>query len=612
MIRVFSLRFLFSVVTLGILVVSAPAFPNTLAAEETTKPITEAEPTRASPPPISNLQSLITIPVGRLIVSAESEGKWTLFTADPNQHAWQKLAEPYAPARDPATSPDGKTIAFRSKREGTWDIYTLATDGNGNATRLTRGMIYNGAPVWSPDGKRIAFESYARGNLDIWVMNADGKQLVNLTDREKAHDFAPAWSPDGKWIAFTSWRTGTKQIFLAAADCKTACPAFNLSQNKFDEHSPAWAPDGTKLAFVSDRDGQRAIYVADFVEGRNDSAPQLQNVRRLTFSGWDDAPAWSPDGKWIAFVSARPTRQPIYIVPAEGGMPRLVENGPTVAVSVTWSREGIVGTGEFTGGNALYQEQPDLAPAGSGRPYELRRVNTIRLESGLSRVNSRVADSLLALQTRVKQEVGYDFLAIVSDLLRPIDYRCDNTCDTLSWHKSGRAVDTRLDYNDARISNGLEVVREDRHGETYWRVYLRASAQDGTQGEPLKDAPWDFSYRARWIVGKGEGGTRKPVPYGFYVDFTELARQYGWERISANDSEDLDWKTNKLGAEYWHYQKTQGLNWYQAMREVYTEAELKSLTDWNILARAGYDPYLLFLKGLPMPPAAWRWNVLGP
>jgi hypothetical protein len=141
---------------------------------------------------------------------------------------------------------------------------------------------------------------------------------------------------------------------------------------------------------------------------------------------------------------------------------------------------------------------------------------------------------------------------------------------------------------------------------------LKTAAQDGTQGEPLKDAPWDFSYRARWIVGKGEGGTRKPMAYGFYADFTELARQYGWERISAQDSEDLDWKTNKLGAEYWHYQKTQDLNWYAAMREVYAETDLRVMSDWNALARGGYDPYLLYLKGLPLPPAAWRWNVVGP
>jgi hypothetical protein len=96
------------------------------------------------------------------------------------------------------------------------------------------------------------------------------------------------------------------------------------------------------------------------------------------------------------------------------------------------------------------------------------------------------------------------------------------------------------------------------------------------------------------------------------VDFTELARQYGWERISSVDSEDLDWKTNKLGAEYWHYQKQQGLNWYQAMREVYSESDLKSSVEWDALVRAGYDPYQLYLKGVPAPAKAWRWNVLGP
>lgn len=605
MIRWFAIRFLTSVITLAILLLVSVESPHIFAVNSTSTPSLDVENISASSS-ISDFHSSIAVPAGNLIVSAESGGTWTLFVADPRRQVWQKLAVDLVPARDPAISPDGKVLAFRSKRDGTWNIYTMPTDGEGSATRLTRGMIYSGAPVWSPDGKRIAFEAYARGDLDIWVMNADGTQAIDLTENEKAHDFAPAWSPDGKWIAFTSWRTGSKQLFLVAADCKKACAATNLSQNKFDEHSPAWSPDGKQLAFVSDRDGQRAIYIADFVNGA------LQNIRRLTFSGWDDAPAWAPDGKWIAFISARPTRQPIYIIPAEGGRPRLVENGPTVAVSVTWSREGIIGAGEITNGHTLYTEQPDVAPANNGHPYELQRINTIRLDSGLSRVNSRVANSLLALQARVKQEVGYDFLAIVSDLLRPLDYRCDNTCDTLSWHKSGRAVDTRLDYSDARVSNGLEVVREDRHGETYWRVYLRTSAQDGTQGEPLKDAPWDFSYRARWIVGRGEGGTRKPVPYGFYVDFTELARQYGWERISANDSEDLDWKTNKLGAEYWHYQKTQGLDWYRAMREVYSEADLKAIADWNALARAGYAPYLLFLKGIPQPSSAWRWNVLGP
>jgi TolB protein len=195
---------------------------------------------------------------------------------------------------------------------------------------------------------------------------------------------------------------------------------------------------------------------------------------------------------------------------------------------------------------------------------------------------------------------------------RPLDYRCDITCDSLSWHKAGRAFDSRLDYSDAR-GNALEIVREDQQGETFWRVFLRTSAQDGSMGEPMKEAPWDLSYRARWIVGEGDGGVKKPVPYGFYVDITELAREYGWDRISSHDEPGFDWRTNKLAAEYWHFQNTQGLNWYAAMREVYSESDLKFLTDWNMLMNQwGYDPYILFLKGIPAPAKSWRWFVLGP
>lgn len=564
-------------------------------------------PRTLSDSPIENL----AIPTGKLILAAATDGAWNIYAADPNGASFSRFAANISPARDPAASPDGKTIAFRSKRDGIWDLYTMPADG-GTPTKLTRGMIYSGAPVWSPDGKRIAFESSARGDLDIWTMTSDGAQALILTDDSKAQDYAPAWSPDGKWIAFTSWRTGNQQIFIVNADtdCSGASckKALNISQSKFNDVEPAWSPDGKKIAFVSDRDGQRAIYVADF------SISGIRNVRRITFSGWDDQPAWSPDGNWIAFISARPTRQPVYIVSVAGGLPHVLDNSPDYAASVAWAPGSVIGADAPSDSSAksLYQVQPDPSPASAGHPYDLRIIRTARLDGGFSRLNSSVADSFLALQTRVKQEVGYDFLATLSDMTRPLDQKCDATCDTLSWHKAGRAIDTRLDYPDVKGGTGLETVREDMLGETYWRVYLRASAQDGTMGEPMKEAPWDFSYRARWIVGRGEGGFKKPAPYGFYVDFNELARAYGWLRISSHDDDDLNWKTNKLGAEYWHFQKTDTLNWYSAMSQVYSEADLKSPTDWNSLGKINYAPYLLFLKGIPAPNKAWRWYVLGP
>jgi TolB protein len=565
---------------------------------------------RPNQPLLQNISTVdnAAIPTGSLVLAAAIDGAWNIYAADPNGNSLARLTASIAPARDPAVSPDGKAIAFRSKRDGNWDLYIMATSDDAPA-KLTRGMVYSGAPVWSPDGKRIAFESYARGDLDIWTINVDGSQAVNLTDDSKAYDYAPAWSADGKWIAFTSWRAGNQQIFITNADADCSGPtckrALNISQNKYNDTEPAWSLDGKKMAFVSDRDGQRAIYVADF------SLTGLKNAHRLTFSGWDDQPAWSPDGNWIAFISARPTRQPVYIVAADGGLPRVLDNSPEYAASVAWAPGSSMAAGDTPAFSApsLYKIQPDLSPANAGHPYEFHRV-TNRVEG--NRLNSWVLDSFLTLQTRVKQEVGYDFLSVLSDMWRPLDTKCDVTCDTLSWHKAGRAWDSRLDYADAKGNVAMEVVREDVLGETYWHVYLRATAQDGTVGEPLKEAPWDFSYRARWIVGRGDGGFKKPVPYGFYFDFTELAREYGWLRISSHDDDDFNWKTNKLAAEYWHFQKTDDQNWYSAMSEVYSESDLKASTDWLSLVKFGYDPYSLFLKGIPAPSKSWRWYVLGP
>ncbi len=606
--------------TLGALAVGHTLFNRTSAAYlGSLSPATAASSAvgphvQSAPLPQSVLPSA---PAGHLIFSAENGGMWNLYAADLNGGSWQRVAPNMAPARDPALSPDGKMLAYRSHRDGTWEIYTQPVSGTAAPVRLTRNMVYSGAPAWSPDGKRIAFESYARDDLDIWVAAApngdkpDAAPAVDLTEDSRAYDYGPAWSPDGKWIAFTSWRTGTQQVFAvsAEADCTAAScrKTLNLSQSKSNDLAPAWSPDGKQMAFVSDRDGQRAIYIADF------STAGLKNARRVTFSGWDDLPAWSPDGKWLAFISARPSRQPVYVTPVEGGIPRAMGDGPMFVASVAWSPDPLPEAAEppVDPRAPAYTFQPDLAAANSGHPYDLRRITSTRLDPGINKLNGRVADSFVALQARIKQEVGYDFLNLLSDMNRPLDYRCDITCDTLSWHKAGRAFDSRLDYTDARGS-ALEIVREDQQGETFWRVFLRTTAQDGTQGEPMKQAPWDLGYRARWIVGRGDGGVKKNLPYGFYVDLTELAREYDWTRISSHDEEDFDWRTNKIAAEYWHFQRMQGIQWYPAMREVYSESDLKALADWNALASQGYEGATLFLKGIPAPARAWRWFVFGP
>ncbi len=579
----------------------------------------EAQPMLPTTAPTIAAPAAPTAPatIGTMILSAERDGRWELYAARPDGQ-WVQITRDYSPARAPALSPDGKQVAFQSHKDGNWELYRLQLD-SGQVTRLTNQLAYDGAPSWSPDGTHIAFESYRAGDLDIWVMNADGSGLVNLTPDEPNYDYGPAWSPRGDLIAYTSWATGHKQIFLSSPDGKKQ---LNLSQNVFDEEQPAWSPDGKQLAFVSNREGceevtnaiklngcqRHEVYIADF------DGTRLINRRQLTFDGSASAPAWSPDGAAIAYVAPRPGQQKLFVVPAKGGMPSALDLGSLWAETASWGNVGVVASVPAANNPPLYVEKPVAAAANQGHPYAMIPLKDVYLAPSWGQLSSRVSNSFLALRARVRQESGIDFLGVLSDMTRDIAYKCGVSCDNLSWHKSGRAVDTRLELTDRSGRNLMETVREDQLGETYWRMYLRTSAQDGTMGEPLKDAPWDWSYHSRAEVAPDQGGVEEALPpRGYYVDFTSLARTYGWERISSHDDPEFDWRSNRLATEYWHYQKTDGMKWYDAVAELYSPSDLAENFGWNHVVKDWQvDEMRLYFKRIPPPPNAWKWYALIP
>jgi hypothetical protein len=89
----------------------------------------------------------------------------------------------------PALAPDGQTVAFMSRRDGNWEIYTIRADGS-NLTRLTDDPAMDGLPTWSPDGRAIAFASNTGGDWAIWAITLDG--------RERQQILAMRASPDGR------------------------------------------------------------------------------------------------------------------------------------------------------------------------------------------------------------------------------------------------------------------------------------------------------------------------------------------------------------------------------------------------------------------------------
>jgi TolB protein len=134
---------------------------------------------------------------------------------------------------------------------------------------------------------------------------------------------------------------------------------------------------------------------------------------------------------------------------------------------------------------------------------------------------------------------------------------------------------------------------------------LRASRQDGSQGEPLKDNPW---LRWWWIVPEEDpaayaaGGKRLPIPEGYYVDLTALARRHGWERIASYAvPDDYDWHTSSNATEYWHYERADGLTWWEAMRQIYPAEQLVESVGWEAGLRQRQSEEMLLSKGVPTP-----------
>jgi dipeptidyl aminopeptidase/acylaminoacyl peptidase len=252
---------------------------------------------------------------GRLVVQTSSGGPIVAVNADGTE------AVTLASGLDPAWSPDGKRIAFTrwSEPQG---ICVMNADGS------DLRMVYqiNGAknPVWSPDGTKIAFNAVYKQEkrqprwppgapatvTDYWRVSVIDLTSGNKTDVMLDGDqqaFSPSWGPDGRFVY-----KGVRGLFVTT---ETGWPSA-LTDNPL-QASPVWSPDGKKVAFMVDRhdhwdiavvnnDGGGPIYLT--------STPFVMFAKPVS----NAAPAWSPDGSHIAFITDRERDWRIYVMNADG------------------------------------------------------------------------------------------------------------------------------------------------------------------------------------------------------------------------------------------------------------------------------------------------------
>jgi Tol biopolymer transport system component len=118
-------------------------------------------------------------------------------------------------------SPDGRRIAFVSKRSGNWEVWVCKSEGEDPIPITNFGGPVVGHLHWSPDGRRLVFSvrqaSSAEGNMDIYLINTEGGNLRRLTTGSDL-SWGVSWSRDGRWISFVSNRSGSQQIWKMPAE----------------------------------------------------------------------------------------------------------------------------------------------------------------------------------------------------------------------------------------------------------------------------------------------------------------------------------------------------------------------------------------------------------
>ncbi len=358
------------------------------------------------------------------------------------------------------------------------------------------------------------------------------------------------------------------QVWLADLN-KTQDQFINISRdNNFQASHLAWSPDGSRLAWsVTSPNGVDQLRIWD---------PAYPNDEAVVLGtgGW---PAWGPDGEHLltAYITPNQSYLTGYRLADRATLFPLVALGGEVE-GISWGSGQISETLIQTFADTAQVTMPSLWSAGSQDGNNVSTGKSIvkldGVQAPLAMLQEGAEGSFQALRERVSKEEGWDFLNSLEEAYVPLTSRLGPGFSE-DWLYTGRA----FCFNTAPLQAGWMVLSRENYGpEVYWRVYLRARLQDGSQGQPLHITPFDITARHSGDPHAYEegGSTDQVVPAGYWVDFTRLAATYGWERVPSLSS----WRISYSGVRYNEYVLSQGLDWVSAMLQVYPREALDTPT----------------------------------
>lgn len=224
----------------------------------------------------------------------------------------------------PSLSPDGRSLAYTSYRDGFPNVYILQI-ATGKEQRVTSGSGLALPGSWSPDGRSLLLSQTEDGNSDIFLYHIQRRRLTRLTTYWGI-DVSPSFAPDGQRFVFTSDRSGAPQLYIS--DVRGQAPV-RLTYSGTYNTSPTWSPNADIIAFT----GRSPSDSLDIHTIRADG----QGYRRLTDAdGSYEFPAWSPNGRFLMYVGQRGDVWQRYLMRRDGQGKQQLASENTVCLAPQW------------------------------------------------------------------------------------------------------------------------------------------------------------------------------------------------------------------------------------------------------------------------------------